>query len=184
MKTVLSGLERGEIGLGDLTARRLGGLVGKTTSVLYHHFGSLDGFLYRVSQAGFSKLAEHLVSCGPKLEDIAVGFVEFGLDRPCLYGLMFERRFDWARLRDQGYFEDTAPGLDMWSSLIATIEAHGSKTPDVDARLLYSGLHGLVSQALSGRANVGALDVPDRDMATELARQLVRRIAPETRIER
>jgi AcrR family transcriptional regulator len=179
VETILSGLEAGRLDANDLSARKLCKLVGRTTSILYHHYGSLDGFLYRVAQAGFSKLEASLAK-KTSLEDVAAGFVEFGLDRPCLYSVMFERKYDWERLRATGAFDRDRTGLDMWSTLVATLEALGSKAPEVDARLLYAALHGLVSLANSGRANVGALDVPDRDMAVDLARQLVRRMEQRT----
>lgn len=90
-------LARGEIATDRLTARHLGEHLGKTSSVLYHHWGSLDGFLFAVSQAGFARLAETLggrLQQPAELADLAEAFVRFGLDHPALYHVMFERPYD------------------------------------------------------------------------------------------
>lgn len=57
------------------------------------------------------------------------------------------------------------PGLSMWRSIAADIG------PD-HARLFYAGLHGLVSLAKSGRANIGNAEKSDREVALAAARTL------------
>jgi AcrR family transcriptional regulator len=183
---VVKALQRGRLRLDQLTARGLGGFLGKTTSVVYHHYGSLDGFLFAVSQAGYVELGarlQELLDRGGALEDVGEAFVAFGLDAPGLYAVMFERRYDWALLRRAGVFEKKPLGLELWGRLIALLDASGSKQPEADARLLLAGLHGLVSLAATGRANVGALERTDREVALASARDLARRICPAARKE-
>jgi AcrR family transcriptional regulator len=168
---IFQALLSGKLRSGDLTARQLGAFLGKTTGHVYHHWGSLDGLLFSVSQAGFAHLARELGGLRGGLEAVAAAFVDFGLEHPALYELMFERRFDWAALRREGRLTPGAlPGLGIWGSLATAIGAD-------EARLLYAGLHGLVSLASSGRANIGALTQSDREVARESARLLVRRLA-------
>jgi AcrR family transcriptional regulator len=184
---VCRALQRGRLRLEQLTARGLGTFLGKTTSVVYHHHGSLDGFLFAVSQRGFAQLGARLSSVAAGtggLEQLAEAFVRFGLDSPALYALMFERRYDWAALRRTGAFDRTPPGLALWTELIAFLRGAGSSDPDVDARLMMAGLHGTVSLASSGRANVGALSRSDREMALASARSLARRVCPAACKER
>jgi AcrR family transcriptional regulator len=172
---VRDALASGQLGAADLTARQLGGFLGKTSSVLYHHYGSLDGFLYRVTQSGMDLLNGRVLEaleCGEGLADLAEAYVAFGLDVPALYQLMFERRYDWDALRKEGAFETEIPGLVMWASLTSYLKGLGSSDADMDARVLYAGLHGLVSLALSGRANVGASSISDREVAIAAARRL------------
>src|SRR4051794_25353715 len=57
---VRKALESGELRASDLTARQLATFLGQTTSILYHHWGSLDGFLYAVSMSGFDVLYDKL----------------------------------------------------------------------------------------------------------------------------
>ena len=178
---VCRALSRGRLELDQLTARSLGTFLGKTTSVVYHHYGSLDGFLFAVSQGGFAELADRLravLSEGGRLEELAEAFVSFGLDTPALYSLMFERRYDWPALRKRGVLGAHARGLATWSEVVAFLAGAGSPDPEGDARLLMAGLHGLVSLAATGRANVGAMSRSDRDTALASARSLARRICP------
>ena len=178
-------LARGELGIGDLTARRLGAFLGRTTSVLYHHFGSLDGFLYAVAGQGFRDLGAVLgeALAAGEVTDVAAAFVAFGLDRPALYHVMFERRHDWDALRRAGALEGQKPGLELWDHIVSALAAAGSPAPEGDARILYAGLHGLVSLAATGRANVGDLETSDREVALASARELARRLCPHARKE-
>lgn len=175
---VCDALVSGKLDAKDLTARRLSAFAGKTTSVLYHHWGCLDGFLYAVSQAAVGRLGERLlteIGGDDGLARAAEEFVRFGVDHPVLYELMFVRRFDWDALRKQG--RTKGPGLGLWSQLVAYFAGRGSTHPQTDARLMFAGLHGLVHLALSGRANVGEISVSDRDTALSAARALAERFS-------
>jgi AcrR family transcriptional regulator len=178
---VRDALRSGRLRAEDLTARRLGDELGKTTSVLYHHYGSLDGFLHAVAQSGLSVLAERLdavLAAGGDFADVAEAFVRFGMEAPALYALQFERRFDWAQLRRTGCLPPDLPGRRLWQLTVEHLRLAGAKQPALDARMLFAGLHGLVSLALSGRANIGTLEVPDEVAAVEAARALARRLCP------
>ncbi|MEM6792261.1 MAG: TetR-like C-terminal domain-containing protein [Myxococcota bacterium] len=178
---VRDALASGELGFEDLTARRLGGFLGKTTSVLYHHWGSLDGFLFAVSQAGMALLYDRLevsLAARGSLADVAAAFVAFGLESPALYSLMFVHRFDWGALRRSGAMDEPMPGLRIWNTLVERMRAAGHADPEDDARLLYAALHGLVSLASSGRVNIGALADTERDVAMASARRLVAQLTP------
>jgi hypothetical protein len=171
-------LTAGTIGLQDLSARKVGRFLGKTTSVIYHHWGCVDVLLFEVAQVGFVRLGERqaaaMVAGG--LEQAAESFVRFGLEQPALYALMFERRYAWERLRKRGVLDSSTQGMSMWSGITALLEHQGSRDPTGDARVLYAALHGLVSLARSGRANIGDLSVSDSEMALRLARSVPRRL--------
>lgn len=175
---VFRALEQGELAAEELSARQVCAFLGYTTGHLYHHFGSLDGLLCGVAQLAFAKLGARLLARGDDAPAVAQEFVEFGVAHPSLYALMFERRFDWAALRERGLAQDSHPGLQLWRGLVAQVTAFGSREPLDDARLFVAGLHGLVSMALSGRANVGSLEVSDKDAAISAARRLARIICP------
>lgn len=179
--TVYEALVKRELDDADLSARKLCALLGKTTGALYHHFGSLDGLLFAVSQRAYATLREKLEAVyaeGEDLADVAEAFVRFGLDHPELYPLMFERRFDWEALRARGVFDEPVESAKLIDAVICVLEKAGSRDVEMDGRLLFAGLHGLVSLAASGRANVRALDRSDRDVACASARALARRILP------
>jgi hypothetical protein len=165
----------GDLTLKELSARKLAKFLGKTTGVIYHHWGCLDGFLYQVAQGGFAHLREYQHSA-ENPSSACRQFVAFGLDYPAMYHLMFDHVYDWKAIRRKGLFDGSSPGMQMWDGLVGQVEALGSVAPDADARLLYASLHGLVSLARSGRANVGELGVTDREMALALAEQLPQRL--------
>ena len=139
---VRDALAAAELGPEDLTARKLGTFLGKTSSVLYHHFGSLDGFLFRVSQAGYELLGARVMTAldgGASMGDVAEAFVAFGLEMPGLYRLMFEWEYRWDALREDGMFEGELPGMTLWAALIGYMRGLGSLEPDLDARAFYAG---------------------------------------------
>lgn len=161
----------------DLTARRLAAFLGATTSRLYHHHGSLDGFLMAVSQCGFVGLAERLMTAESEggLSAVASTYVAFGIDQPALYALMFEWPYDWEPLVASGRFSDS-PGLGLWALVVERLRDGGHADPEGDARLLYAALHGLVHLARTGRANIGDLSITDRDRAIATAASLPQRL--------
>ncbi|MBL9024648.1 MAG: WHG domain-containing protein [Myxococcales bacterium] len=166
---IFRALLSGRLSASSLTARDLGAFLGKTTGAIYHRWGSLDGLLFAVTQAGFAHLGETIAAVHDKTGDlsaVAVAFVDFGLAHPELYALLFERHFDWTDLRARGALGGETPGLGLWRALAARLGAE-------EARILYAGLVGLVSLAASGRANVGLTTKSDRDVARASARRLV-----------
>jgi AcrR family transcriptional regulator len=180
IQRVLDAICGGELQADDLSARRISAFLGNTTGVLYHRYASLDGFLFAVGQRGLELLGTRLETSlsGRKaaLGDLAEAFVEFGLDHPLLYDLMFERHYYWAALRASGALGPALPGGRLWDAMGAVLARAGSRDPETDGRLLWAGLHGLVSLAASGRANMRALDRTDREVACASARALAARV--------
>lgn len=183
VRRVYQALEAGTLDEAALTARALAEHLGQTTSLLYHHFGSLDGFLYAVSIAGFVQVGERLEALTRDtrgLQTAAEEYVVFALDHPALYRLMYERRFDFAALRAQGRLQIEG-SLRAWRANVALFHKLGSRDPDEDARLFHAGLHGIVSLAASGRMNIGDLAHSDREVALRSARRLARTLKPSPR---
>jgi hypothetical protein len=168
VEKVRDDLRHGRIKPEEISVRRVAEWLKKSTIVVYHYFGSLDGLLFAVGQSGMSLLGERLA--GKKLLQVAEEFVRFGIEAPSLYYVMFEHHFDWAALRKAGVMTPDMPGRQLFLQLSETLGGHR------DARILIAGLHGLVSLALSGRANVGALEMTDEAAAIDAARELVRKL--------
>lgn len=172
-----------ELDLTDLSARRLAAFLGKTTGAIYHRWGSFDGLLFTVGQRGFADLLGRIEAAWSKKGDLgacAVAFVEFGLDHPEIYPLMFERRYDWAALRAGGHFERVATGTHLLVRIVELVKSAGAPNPIADTRLFMAGLHGLVSFAASGRMNTGELTSSDRAVAIASARDLASRVCGPT----
>ena len=168
VEKVRDDLLRGKIQPEEISVRKVAGWLKKSTIVVYHHFGSLDGLLFAVGQSGMRLLGERLA--GKKLIQVAEEFVRFGIEAPSLYHVMFEHHYDWPALRKAGALTPDMPGRALFLQLSGTL---GS---DRDARIFIAGLHGLVSLALSGRANVGAMEMTDEAAAIDAAREFVRKL--------
>lgn len=176
---VFGALLRGELGRGDLGARRLAEWLGASTMVLYHHFGSLEGFLIRVDGRGWKRLLAELArhdAAGASLSEIALAYFDFALAHPDLYWLMAERRFDRPELSRQNRL---SLGPLLWGSFVSLVERHGGTA--IDAHLLFATLHGLVSLHASGRGNLGESPVEARALARGAIERLVERLSPHPR---
>ena len=178
IQTVCDALASGDLSADTLGARRIATLLGRTTGLLYHHWGSLDGFLLEVAHAGWQRLGVDLMRLGPaSVADLADGYLRFAFRHPALYHVMVERRLDWERLRSEGRLGGGA-SLDLWDAFAKRLTLAGSTTPAEDTRLIYAALHGLAALAHSGRANVRDIDTPDEEVALRSARHLITRLLP------
>ncbi|MFO0660663.1 MAG: WHG domain-containing protein [Polyangiaceae bacterium] len=171
-------LESGELTADDLTARQLGAFLGQTTSVLYHHWGSLDGFLWAVSLSGLDRMADsldELVSNDRGLTTVAESYLEQAFSQPALYALMLEHPFDWMALEKAGLLaRERERSMRGWNLLVTLFERLGSNSPSEDARLFQASLHGIARLTATGRMNVGDRDSSDREAALRSARRLAR----------
>jgi len=180
VKRVLRALETGKLTRSDLTARTLAQFLGQTTSVLYHHFGSLEGFLYAVSIEGFVALAERLEAmerAGAGPVKLAEAYLTFGLDNPVLYRLMLADEYDWDALAHAGQAGRPAQ-LRPWHALVAYFERNGSADPDGDARVFQACAHGIILLTLTGRITTGTPRSRDHEVALRVVRRLATLLTP------
>jgi AcrR family transcriptional regulator len=155
-----------------LTARRLAEYLGGTTSLLYHHFGSLDGFLGAVSDDAFAHFEASLngFESKPATADTFMAFarnyIEFAYAVPTLYELMFSRSLppdprqaSPRELSDEptgdgppsSMAERRTPPGRVVRALVNQFRRAGSVRAKDDARLFHASLHGLASLGIAGR---------------------------------
>jgi Tetracyclin repressor-like, C-terminal domain len=179
---VFDALRTGQISRADLTARRLTAFLDQSTIVLYHRFGSLDGFLIRVDGAGWKLLSTELSRVkAPSLEDVALAYVDFAFRHRDLYWLMTEHPFDREALHARGRLRLETPLVGAFRDLLAR---HGSPQPDKDTLVAFASLHGLASLALSGRLDLGGPRETRQRIRAEarrVAALLTRRPGPHVR---
>lgn len=180
VERVYHALASRKLGRADLTARTLGQFLGQTTSVLYHHFGSLEGFLYAVSIHGFTMLTDRLdaaARAGADPAELARAYLGFALDHPVLYQLMMADSYDWDALGRAGQAFQPAQ-LRPWNTLVDFLRRAGSPTPELDAGVFQSTVHGVVLLTLTGRITTGAPGAPARDVATTIVSRVVHLLLP------
>lgn len=145
-------------GYGALSLRRVAERAGYTATTIYRHFHDKDALVYAVSEEGFRLLAARLASAAGEpdpfgsLEAVALAYVDFGLEHPVYYGVMFVSHADqlWRRSPDQ-----PASRMDRFSALRGAVAAALAtrQSPESDvlavSNALWAVAHGAVSLGLA-----------------------------------
>jgi AcrR family transcriptional regulator len=90
-------------GADAVTMRRVAKSVGITPMALYRHFADRDGLLTALADSGFEELTTRLANTAlpphpeQRLMRILDGFLDFALEKPRLFELMFLQRREGAR---------------------------------------------------------------------------------------
>ena len=151
-----------------LSLRSLAADLGVSHTAPRHHFASRTGLLTAVAAEGFRMLAERIevaYAGGGSFQDAGLAYVEFALDRPAHFAVMFAPDlldFDDPELLDAsnvtfGQLRAGAEGLEP------------GRRPDLAAAVLagWALVHGIATLALTGnldrsgvRALLGDDDIP------------------------
>lgn len=150
----------------ELSARWVAKALGQTTGVIYHHWGSFDGFLLEVSGIGWERLVTFVLDAyekTPSPRTIARSYVDFALAYPVLYWLLAERPLPRDVVSAKLDAGEALPSFAAFGRFLALISDVDPTLTIADARALHAAAHGLVSQMLSGRL-LSTPDVKDRDV--------------------
>ncbi|MGB7450479.1 MAG: TetR/AcrR family transcriptional regulator [Ornithinimicrobium sp.] len=144
-----------DLGVAGLTNRRLADRAGTTTMTIYSRFGSKDGVARALFNRGFELLGARLDAHAPTsdnpemLVDFCSTYRDFGLERPGLYSIMFER----AMPLGAGF--TSGPGSRVFGALcdrVATVlglDITDARVP-TETFGLWALCHGLVNLELTG----------------------------------
>jgi AcrR family transcriptional regulator len=153
-------------GPGQLTMRSLAERLALSPASLYLHFRGKEELLRAVALAGFRQLERR---AAPKLEGAdptealragARAYVEFAVEEPFLYRLMFDELSVHALSP-----EELATRMRLWASFREPYRRGVERgvfrkaDPDMVTMLHFSLMHGFVSLALSGRNPSPAMPV-------------------------
>jgi len=148
-----------EQGYERFSLRKVAGRIGYSTTTIYLYFRDKDDLLFTVVDEGFVRLGQQLAAAAASTEDpwerlIALGraYVNFGLQNPVYYQLMFMQRTDFLTRRQAG---ESQPRIASFRVLQQTVQQA------IDAGVLRPGdaesysdvfwalVHGMVSLAIS-----------------------------------
>lgn len=147
-----------EAGSDSFSLRRVAERVGYTATTIYRHFTDKDALLYAVTDQAFRSLTARLGAADRPEEDpferlaaIGMAYIDFGLENPVFYRVMFLERHDllWRRQADR------ATRMDSFGVLRVAVEsavATGrtvSKDSLAIANALWAQTHGTVALALA-----------------------------------
>jgi AcrR family transcriptional regulator len=148
-----------EVGYEAFSLRRVAERIGYSATAIYRHFADKDALLYGVTEEGFRLFTARLRAAGRGdgdpfswLQAMGFAYIDFGLEHPAYYRVMFMHRPDllWRRQADR-------PGsrMESFGVLRAAVEAavntgHTAET-DVLAitNALWAHTHGTVALGLS-----------------------------------
>jgi AcrR family transcriptional regulator len=143
-------------GFAALSFREVARRAGVTHQAPYHHFADREGVLAAMLAVGFADLARRLhgamdaaLDASPEEAVVQVGgaYVAFGLERPRLFRVMFQRDF----VELERYPEATAAAGDAYRALQRLVARVAPREdPVLHASLHWSMVHGLASLLSDG----------------------------------
>lgn len=161
-----------EHGYENFSLRRVAERIGYTPTTIYLHFHNKDELLLETAKDGFTNFDEAIAEAArsnplplPRIEALGRAYIQFGLDHPALYRLMFMQRSDFyfmphlvGRGTPEGEVREILPGQHRAVAqelLIVAVEeavASGEIAPQDATNVadaLWAGVHGLVALAIS-----------------------------------
>jgi AcrR family transcriptional regulator len=146
----------------DFSLRDLAARVGVSAPALYSHFADKGALMVAVAITGFKKLRAALQPTVQNDKDLVTQFldmgqayVQFGVDNPALYDLMFAspelppQRHVYPELKEAGDY-----ARDVLISLLARMQEAGAMRRGevlMDGFTVWAHVHGLASLVITGR---------------------------------
>jgi len=145
-----------ESGEADLSLRAVARRAGVSPSAPYRHYADREALVSAVAALGYRELAERLAAAHPspstpeQLANVAIAYVQFALERPALFRIMFGEPCD----------RDNDERVAATAAVSAYVRSIAQRTfPQADAEALSTAIwalvHGLAFLYLDGK-----LDTP------------------------
>ena len=154
-------LDRG--GVEAVTMRRVASAVSITAMAVYRHFPERNGLLNAVTDKGFEDLAAHLAtisfsgSCEERLLRMAEIYLDYALENPRLFELMFLKPRHGARKYPRDFVAGTSPTANLMVEVIREGMQNGYFRKDNEWEIVFEMgalSHGLIMLFLGGRMAV------------------------------
>jgi AcrR family transcriptional regulator len=146
--------ESGEAGL---TLRAVARRAGVSAAAPYRHYADREALVSAVAAVGYRELAERLAAAHPapsspdQLASVAIAYVQFALERPSLFRIMFGEPCD----RDND--ERVAATAAVSQYVHAIVErSFPQADPDAMATAVWALVHGLAFLHLDGKLDASA----------------------------
>jgi AcrR family transcriptional regulator len=158
-----------ESGATELSLRAVARRAGVAASAPYRHYADRDALVSAVAAVGYRDLAESLAKAHPApstpddLAAVAVAYVQFALQRPALFRVMFSEPCD----RDSA---DRVAATEAISAYVGAIveRAFPGADPQALATAIWALVHGLAFLHLDGK-----LDASDPTVVADRVRAAV-----------
>jgi AcrR family transcriptional regulator len=141
-----------EGGTAALSLRAVARRAGVSSAAPYRHYADREALIAAVAAVGYRELAGYLAAAHPapsspdELADVAVAYVQFALDRPALFRVMF------AEPCDSGDSERAAATAAITGYVRAIVrQSFPGADPDAMATAVWALVHGLAFLHLDGK---------------------------------
>lgn len=152
-------------GYQDLSMRKIADAIGYSATSIYLYFDSKDELLHALIHEGMMELRDQLQTSAAEHTDAPVqcmralcrGFVEFGLDNPEYYEIMFQLRPERMERYPPEKYRAARENLDLFAQALEEgVEAGIFEVDDirVSANTVWASLHGTISLLLAERVDV------------------------------
>lgn len=163
-------------GMRSLSARKIAREIGCAVGTIYNVFSNIDEIILTINATTIAKLESRLLDEAKKTDDpflVVIGlgraYVAFSRDNYHLWSLLVDHKLSPGNTLP-AWFQEKVDGLFfLVSQMVAPLVANDQERADRAARVLWAGLHGVCSLAVSGK-----LDAVKSDTADILADSLVR----------
>lgn len=149
-------------GLDAITLREITQRLGTSRSAVYRHFESKEALIKGVIEQGYAQLDELFTpifrdqnrSVEERFESMSRAYLEFAIEHPNLYRLLFGERFREEREGICDYRDETqATGLYALIGLLLEAQEQGAvekADPMIQAATIWASVHGLASLLIDG----------------------------------
>lgn len=152
-------------GYQSLSMRKIADSIGYSATSIYLYFDGKDALLHTLIHEGMMRLHEELSRTEEEFPDAPVRrlrslcrcFIDFGLENPEYYEIMFQLRPDRMERYPPEKYREARSNLEVFSRALKEGEQAGLfelEEAEVLASTVWASLHGTVSLLLSGRVDV------------------------------
>jgi AcrR family transcriptional regulator len=170
-----------EVGYENFSLRQVAERIGYTPTTIYRYFADRDALIFALTDAGFREFGERLTAAAasdvdPRGAILALGqaYIQFGLDHPVYYRLMFLQRPDYLTSIPADSEQMRLASFLVLRGTVERLVASGVDAPagvDGLADALWATVHGVVALALlMPHMDAGQIDAM-RTSALELLRR-------------
>jgi AcrR family transcriptional regulator len=150
-----------EEGFSKVSVRKIAERVQYSPTTLYLYFKDKNEILFYCCESGFKKMLEHNIALGlisdpiERLHQMGVNYLNFGLENPEYYDLMFIQEAPMSALIDMGAgWSSGDQALEALKMIVQDAMDKGVLVPakvETVAMAVWSMVHGLVSLAIRQR---------------------------------
>lgn len=168
-------------GYQNVSMRKIADAIGYSATSIYLYFDSKDALLHALIHEGMMQLHDQLAEAAerfpdaplPRLRSLCRCFIDFGLDNPEYYEIMFQLRPERMERYPPEKYRQARSNLDFFAQTLEEGRKQGLfevEDAKVLASTIWASLHGTVSLLLAGR--VDAQIEPERFIEAAIRRTL------------